>query len=112
MPDDKIKPPSMAQTMQLFASMLCVVESLAEKVDKMSAQLDKLCAQSRQPHSHLTNGKREKEFFTVKEVAEVIGTSDKSVRRLQKRGFFKSSSALRTKQIPRSEIERYKAETV
>ena len=68
--------------MQLFASMLCVVESLAEKVDKMSAQLDKLCAQSRQPHSHHTNGKREKEFFTVKEVAEVIGTSDKSVRRL------------------------------
>ena len=48
----------------------------------------------------------------MKEVAEVIGTSDKSVRRLQKRGFFKSSSALRTKQIPRSEIERYKAETV
>ena len=82
MPDDKSQPPSLAQTMQLFASMLCVVESLAEKVDKMSAQLDKLCAQSRQPHSHLTNGKRENEFFTVKEVAEVIGTSDKSVRRL------------------------------
>ena len=53
-----------------------------------------------------------KDSFTVKEVAEVIGTSDKSVRRLQKCGFFKSSSALRTKQIPRSEIERYKAETV
>ena len=48
----------------------------------------------------------------MKEVAEAIGTSDKSVRRLQKRGFFKSSSALRTKQIPRSEIERYKTETV
>jgi len=77
----------------------------------MSAQLEKLCARSKQPQSFLANGKREKEFFSVKEVAEVIGTSDKSVRRLQKRGFFKSSSALRTKQIPRSEIERYKAET-
>ena len=98
--------------MQTFASMLCIVESLAEKVDKMSAQLEKLCARSKQSQTLLANSQREKEFFTVKEVAEVIGTSDKSVRRLQKRGFFKSSSALRTKQIPRSEIERYKAETV
>ena len=78
----------------------------------MSAQLETLCARGKQPQSLLANGKREKEFFTVKEVAEAIGTSDKSVRRLQKRAFFKSSSALRTKQIPRSEIERYKAETV
>ena len=78
----------------------------------MSEQLEKLCAQNAQSKSRTSNGKREKEFFTVKEVAEVIGTSDKSVRRLQKRGFFKSSSALRTKQIPRSEIERYKSETV
>ncbi len=96
--------------MQTFASMLCIVESLAEKVDRMSGQLEKLCARN-QPAPNL-NEKREKEFYTVKEVAEVIGTSDKSVRRLQKRGFFKSSSALRTKQIPRSEIERYKSETV
>jgi len=112
MPDGQNKPPSLAQTMQTFASMLCIVELLAEKVEKISAQLETLCARSKQPQSLLANGKREKEFFTVKEVAEVIGTSDKSVRRLQKRGFFKSSSALRTKQIPRSEIERYKAETV
>lgn len=103
------KTPSLAQTMQTFASMLCLVESLAEKVDRMSGQLEKLCARS-QPSQ--VNGKRQKEFYSVKEVAEVIGTSDKSVRRLQKRGFFKSSTALRTKQIPRSEIERYKAETV
>jgi hypothetical protein len=96
--------------MQTFASMLCIVESLAEKVDRMSAQLEKLCARNAQTPS--ANGKREKEFFTVKEVAEAIGTSDNSVRRLQKRGFFKSSGALRTKQIPRSEIERYKTETV
>ena len=109
MPGDLNKPPSLAQTMQTFASMLCLVESLAEKVDRMSGQLEKLCARSEPSPS---NGRRQKEFYTVKEVAEVIGTSDKSVRRLQKRGFFKSSSALRTKQIPRSEIERYKAETV
>ena len=98
--------------MQTFASMLCIVESLAKKVDTMSVQLEKLCARDAQSKTRSANGKREKEFFTVKEVAEVIGTSDKSVRRLQKRGFFKSSSALRTKQIPLSEIERYKAETV
>lgn len=112
MPGEQNKPPSLAQTMQMFASMLCVVESLVEKVDNMSEQLEKLCASSKQSQLLLPNGKHQKEFLTVKEVAEIIGISDKSVRRLQKRGFFKSSSALRTKQIPRSEIERYKAETV
>ncbi len=49
-------------------------------------------APSSRPHSLLENGKREKEFFTVKEVAEVIGTSDKSVRRLHQRGFVKSKA--------------------
>ncbi len=112
MPGDKSSPPSLAQTMQTFASMLCLVETLAEKVDRMSEQLDKLCARNQLAHSMQANGRRQKDFYTVKEVAEAIGTSDKSVRRLQKRGFFKSSSALRTKQIPRSEIERYKEETV
>lgn len=112
MPGDKSNPPSLAQTMQTFASMLCLVETLAEKVDRMSEKLEQLCAQNQRYASQQANGKRQKEFFTVKEVAEVVGASEKSVRRLQKRGFFKSSSALRTKQIPRSEIERYKAETV
>ncbi|MEO8352067.1 MAG: helix-turn-helix domain-containing protein [Chthoniobacteraceae bacterium] len=98
--------------MQTFASMLCLVETLAEKVDRMSEQLEHLCAQNQRSASLQANGKRQREFLTVKEVAEVVGASEKSVRRLQKRGFFKSSSALRTKQIPRSEIERYKAETV
>jgi len=42
----------------------------------------------------------------------LIGTSDKTVRRLQKRRFFKSIRALRAKQIPRSEIDRYKRETL
>lgn len=113
MPGEHDKSPSLAQAMQTFASMLCVVESLAEKVERMSRQIDTLCTRNTNAHqSRQSAGPREKEFYTVKEVAALIGTSDKSVRRLQKRGFFKSSSALRTKQIPRSEIDRYKAETV
>jgi hypothetical protein len=114
MPGEQDKSPTLAQAMRTFASMLCVVESLAEKVDRMSGQLETLCAQGAVPRQPIppATGKREKEFYTVKDVAEIIGTSDKTVRRLQKRGFFKSSKALRTKQIPRSEIERYKEETV
>ena len=68
--------------------------------------------QTRAPRALDTSNRSAKEFYTVKQVAEIIGTSDKTVRRLQKRGFFKSSKALRTKQIPRSEIDRYKMETV
>ena len=113
MASEQDKSPSVAQAMQTFASMLCVVESLAEKVERMSNQLNALCAQSRNTHqSRSASGARAKEFYRVKEVAALIGTSDKTVRRLQKRGFFKSSKALRTKQIPRSEIDRYKTETV
>ena len=98
--------------MQTFAAMLCIVESLAEKVEKMSGQLEMLCARIRPQQTLPTAGTREREFYTIKEVAALIGTSDKTVRRLQKRGFFKSSAALRTKQIPRSEIDRYRRETV
>ena len=99
--------------MQTFASMLCIVESLAEKVDRMSSQLEKLCTRNSETQKpSRSTGTRQKEFYTVKEVAAIIGTSDKTVRRLQKRGFFKSSKALRTMQIPSSEIDRYKEETV
>jgi hypothetical protein len=104
--------PSLAQAMRTFAAMLCVVESLAEKVEKMSQQLEILSARIPPQPTLPTAGTREREFYTVKEVAALIGASDKTVRRLQKRGFFKSSSALRTKQIPLSEIDRYKRETV
>ena len=98
--------------MQTFAAMLCIVESLAEKVEKMSDQLEMLCGRIQPQQTLPTAGTREREFYTIKEVAALIGTSDKTVRRLQKRGFFKSSGALRTKQIPRSEIDRYRRETV
>ena len=91
--------------------MLCIVESLAAKVEKMSGQLEMLCARIPPRQTPPTAGAREREFYTIKEVAALIGTSDKTVRRLQKRGFFRSSRALRTKQIPRSEIDRYKRET-
>ena len=106
------KSASMARAMQTFAAMLCIVESLAEKVEKMSEQLEVLCARIPPQQTLPTAGTYEREFYTVKEVAALIGTSDKTVRRLQKRRFFKSNCALRTKQIPRSEIDRYKRETV
>ena len=112
MPGRQDNSPSLAQAMQTFAAMLCLVESLAEKVEKMSEQLEILCARIPPQQTLPTAGTREREFYTIKEVAALIGTSDKTVRRLQKRGFFKSSGALRTKQIPRCEIDRYKRETV
>jgi hypothetical protein len=112
MPGEQDNSPSLAQAMQTFAAMLCIVESLAEKVEKMSEQLEMLCGRIPLQQTLPTAGTREREFYTIKEVAVLIGTSDKTVRRLQKRGFFKSSSALRTKQIPRCEIDRYKRETL
>jgi DNA-directed RNA polymerase specialized sigma24 family protein len=105
------KSASMARAMQTFAAMLSIVESLAEKMEKMSDQLELLCARIPPQQTLPAAGTREREFYTIKEVAALIGTSDKTVRRLQKRGFFKSSRALRTKQIPPSEIDRYKRET-
>jgi hypothetical protein len=112
MPGQKDESPNLAQAMQIFAAMLCIVESLAEKVEKMSDRLEMLFARIPAQQTLPTAGAREREFYTIKEVAAIIGTSDKTVRRLQKRGFFKSSAALRTKQIPRSEIDRYRRETV
>ena len=106
-------PSTLAQTMRTFANMLCAVEELTEKVDRLSAKIDVIASRSVAPAaSEQPRNPSEKEFYTVKEVAAIIGTSEKSVRRLQKRGFFKSSKALRTMQIPRGEIERYRKETV
>jgi hypothetical protein len=98
--------------MRTFANMLCMVECLVEKVDQLSGKLDALVERPVQKIPAERAKTPEKEFFTVREVAAIIGASEKSVRRLQKRGFFKSSKALRTKQIPRAEIERYRKETV
>ena len=106
------KSASLAQAIQTFAAILRIVESLATKLEKISEQVEMLSSRIPRQQTIPTPGTREREFYTVKEVAALIGTSDKTVRRLQKRGFFKSSRALRTKQIPRSEIDRYKRETV
>lgn len=98
--------------MRIFAAMLCVVESLEKKVDKLSEQVGAFCEWSKTPLPPPKKEKTEKEFFTVREVAAILGNSEKTVRRLQQRGFFKSSKAQRTKRIPRSEIDRYRQETV
>ncbi|HXA45203.1 MAG TPA: helix-turn-helix domain-containing protein [Candidatus Angelobacter sp.] len=45
--------------------------------------------------------------YSVKETAEMLGVAAKSVHRLIARGLLKSSSALRCKRIPKSEIERF-----
>jgi predicted site-specific integrase-resolvase len=45
--------------------------------------------------------------YSMAETAEVIGVSYITVHRLLKRGLLKSSSALRHKLIPHSEIERF-----
>jgi DNA-directed RNA polymerase specialized sigma24 family protein len=43
----------------------------------------------------------------MKETAKLLGFSYITVHRLLRRGFLKSSSALRCKRIPRLEIERF-----
>ena len=40
MPSQQDNSKSLAQAMQTFAAMLCTVESLAERVEKMSEQLE------------------------------------------------------------------------
>jgi excisionase family DNA binding protein len=45
--------------------------------------------------------------YTVEEVAKLLKIPPKSVYRLLDRGLLKSSSALRHKRIPRSEIDRF-----
>ena len=45
--------------------------------------------------------------YSMKETAKLLGVSYITVHRLLRRGLLKSSSALRCKRIPRSEIERF-----
>jgi hypothetical protein len=49
--------------------------------------------------------------FTTREAAACIGVSYISMHRLIKRGLIKSSSALRTKLIARTELERFLKES-
>jgi excisionase family DNA binding protein len=49
--------------------------------------------------------------FSVQETAEMLGVSEKTVRRLIKRRLLHPSNALRHLLIPKKEIERFLAET-
>ena len=46
-------------------------------------------------------------MFTVKETAEILGISEKTVYRLIQKNLLRTSRALRHIKIPRSEIERF-----
>ena len=50
--------------------------------------------------------------YTMEETADLLGVSYITVHRLLKRGLLRSSNALRHKLIPRTEIERFLAETL
>src|SRR5713226_9475902 len=49
--------------------------------------------------------------FSVSEAAEILGVSEKTIRRLIARGLLKPSRALRHLLIPKKEIERFLDET-
>ena len=49
--------------------------------------------------------------YTMRETAEILGTSYITVYRLLQRGSLRSSLATRTKMIPKTEIERFLATT-
>ncbi len=51
-------------------------------------------------------------FLSVQEVAQLFGTSTKTVYRLLDRGLLKSSSALRHRMILRASVDEFVAKTV
>ena len=59
----------------------------------------------------LVDGKPAPMGFTVRQRAELLGVGPETVYRSLKRGLLRSSSALRTKVIPKVEIERFLKET-
>ncbi len=50
--------------------------------------------------------------YTMRETSQMLGVSYMTIHRLLKRGMLKSCSVLRTKLIPRDEIDRFLRETV
>ena len=50
--------------------------------------------------------------FSVKETADMLGVSEKTVRRLVARGLLRSSKALRHLLIPKKEIDRFLEDTI
>jgi excisionase family DNA binding protein len=66
------------------------------------------------PASRVTNRFEDRDFrlaFGVRETAEILGVSEKTIRRLIQRKLLRSSVALRHKLIPKKEIERFLDET-
>lgn len=59
----------------------------------------------------LGDGKPAPMGYTVRQTAELLGVGPATVYRLLKRELLRSSSALRTKVIPKVEIERFLNET-
>jgi excisionase family DNA binding protein len=57
------------------------------------------------------DGRPDRMCYSVKQTAELLGVSKITVYRLLERGLLRSSSAIRTKVIPKSEIERFLKET-
>ena len=57
-------------------------------------------------------GKLPRLAYTMRETAEILGTSYITVHRLLQRGLLRSSLAMRTKLIPKKEIERFLATTM
>ena len=51
--------------------------------------------------------KTERLAYSMKEAAEALGVSYISMHRMLKRGLIRSSSAMRTKVIPKAELERF-----
>jgi predicted DNA-binding transcriptional regulator AlpA len=68
---------------------------------------------SKTPHFKVPEGegKLPRLAFSAKETAEILGISQNTVYRLLYRGLLKSSLALRSKVIARSEIERFLRDT-
>jgi len=59
-----------------------------------------------------TNEAATKLAYSMQETADMLGISYFTVSRLLKRGLLRSSTALRHKLIPRSEIERFLQSTL
>lgn len=63
-----------------------------------------------------SNGEAEERLprlaYSVREVAELLGVSEKSIRRLIARQLLRPSKALRHLRIPRAEVERFLKDTV
>lgn len=87
------------------------VRALVEITRSLEARIQRLTPNFEDSGGTPKNTGIQKEFYSLKEAAAVMGVSPQTIRRLLKRGLLHSSNALRTKQIHHSEFERYRRET-